>query len=144
MTQGSTSMSPLRQRMIEDMTLAGLSSTTQAIYIKAVRGLVAHYHRSPDQLSEEEVRSYLLGMRERGVARGTFKASHYGIQFLYRNTLSRDWSLFSKKDPPAQAEAATQSAQRCPSPQYPSPPEEPDLQGLLNCHLRLRAARRRG
>ena len=90
-------MSPLRQRMIGDMTLAGLSSTTQAIYIKAVRGLVAHYHRSPDQLSEEEVRSYLLGMRERGVARGTFKASHYGIQFLYRNTLSRDWSLFSKK-----------------------------------------------
>src|SRR5215469_12029806 len=90
-------MSPLRQRMIENMKLAGLSPTTQAVYIKSVRGLAAHYHRSPDQLSEEEVRSYLLGMRERGVARGTFKASHYGIQFLYRNTLSRDWSLFSKK-----------------------------------------------
>ena len=90
-------MSPLRQRMIEDMTLAGLSPTTQAIYIKAVRGLAAHYHRSPDQLSEEEVRSYLLRMRERGAARGTFKANHYGIQFLYRNTLSRDWALFSKK-----------------------------------------------
>jgi len=64
-------MSPLRQRMIEDMTLAGLSPTTQAIYIKAVRGLPAHYHRSPDKLSEEEVRSYLLGMRERGAALGS-------------------------------------------------------------------------
>ena len=90
-------MSPLRQRMIEDMRLAGLSATTHAIYIKAVRGLAAHYRRSPDQLSEEEVRAYLLSMRECGAARGTFKANHYGIQFLYRNTLNRDWALFSKK-----------------------------------------------
>jgi len=36
-------------------------------------------------------------MRECGAARGTFKANHYGIQFLYRNTLNRDWALFSKK-----------------------------------------------
>jgi len=132
-------MSPLRQQMIDEMTLAGLSPTTQAIYIKAVLGLATYYHRSPDELSEEQVRSYLLSMRERGAARGTFKANHYGIQFLYRNTLNRDWALFSKKDPPPQAEAAPQSAQRCPSPQSPSPPEEPDLQGLLNRHLRLRA-----
>jgi len=90
-------MSPLRQRMIEDMKLAGLSAGTHAIYIKAVRGLAAHYRRSPDQLSEEEVRAFLLSMRERGAARGTFKANHYGIQFLYRNTLNRDWALFSKK-----------------------------------------------
>ncbi len=90
-------MSPLRQRMIEDMKLAGLSAGTQAIYIKAVRGLAAHYRRSPDELSEEEVRAYLLSMRERGAARGTFKANHFGIQFLYRNTLNRDWALFSKK-----------------------------------------------
>jgi Phage integrase, N-terminal SAM-like domain len=90
-------MSPLRQRMIEDMKLAGLSAGTHAIYIKAVRGLAAHYRRSPDQLTEEEVRAYLLSMRERGAARGTFKANHYGIQFLYHNTLDRDWALFSKK-----------------------------------------------
>jgi Phage integrase, N-terminal SAM-like domain len=90
-------MSPLRQRMIEEMTLAGLSAATHKAYIKAVRGLAARYHRSPDQLTEEEVRSYLLAMRERGVARGTFKTSHYGIQFLYRDTLDRDWALFSKK-----------------------------------------------
>ena len=90
-------MSPLRQQMIDEMTLAGLSPTTQAIYIKAVLGLATYYHRSPDELSEEQVRSYLLRMRERGAARGTFKANHYGIQFLYRNALNRDWALFSKK-----------------------------------------------
>jgi len=83
--------------MIDDMTLAGLSPTTQAIYVKVVRSLAAHYRRSPDRLSEEEVRAYLLAMRERGAARETFKANHYGIQFLYRDTLNRDWALFSKK-----------------------------------------------
>src|SRR5262249_53846268 len=136
-------MSPLRQRMIEDMTLAGLSPTTQAIYVKAVRDLAAHYRRSPDGLSEEEVRAYLLAMRERGAARGTFKANHYGIQFLYAIRSTATGPCFQKKDPPAQAEAAPQSAQRCPCPQSPSPPEEPDLQGLLNRHLRLRPACRR-
>ena len=90
-------MSALRLRMIEDMRLAGLASGTQANYVHAVRSLAAHYRRAPDQLSEEEVRAYLLGLRERGVARGTFQTHHYGIQFLCRQTLNRDWSLFSKK-----------------------------------------------
>jgi hypothetical protein len=47
-------MTPLRLRMIEDMTLAGLAAGTQAVYIQAVRRLAAHYRRSPDQLSEGE------------------------------------------------------------------------------------------
>jgi len=90
-------MSPLRVRMIEDMKLAGLATRTQALYVESVRKLAAHYRRPPDELSEEEVRCYLVGMRERGVARGTFKSHHYGIQFLYCRTLDRDWPLFSKK-----------------------------------------------
>jgi site-specific recombinase XerD len=90
-------MSPLRMRMIEDMKLAGLSPGTQATYIDAVRKLAAYYRRSPDQLSEEEVRAYILNLRERGAARGTFKANYYGIRYLYRYTLNRDWALFSKK-----------------------------------------------
>jgi hypothetical protein len=49
------------------------------------------------QLSEDEVRAYLLALRERGVALGTFKTHHGGIQFLYRRTLERDWPLFWKK-----------------------------------------------
>jgi Phage integrase, N-terminal SAM-like domain len=83
--------------MIQDMKLPGLAAATHAIYINAVRGLAAHYRRSPDQLSEEEVRAYVLSMREGGAARGTFKVNHYGIQFLYRSTLNYDWALFSKK-----------------------------------------------
>jgi len=90
-------MSPLRARMIEDMTLAGLAAETQKIYIQSVRRLAAHYRRSPDQLSEEEVRAYLLGLRQSGAARGTFKTSQYGLRFLYCRTLDRVWGLFGEK-----------------------------------------------
>ena len=51
-------MTPLRLQMIEDMKSAGLAATTQTVYIDAVRRLAAHYRRSPDRLSEEEVRRY--------------------------------------------------------------------------------------
>jgi len=75
-------MSPLRTRMIEDMQLAGLSATTQEVYLQAVTALVKHYrNRSPDQLTEEEVRCYLLAVRQRN-ARGTFKTCHYGNPVL--------------------------------------------------------------
>ena len=93
-------MTPLRARMIDDMTLAGLALGTQKIYTQAVRRLAAHYRRSPDQLSEEEVRSYLLDLRQRGVARGTFKTSQYGLRFLYCRTLVSVWGLFGKKRSP--------------------------------------------
>ena len=90
-------MTPLRMRMIEDMTLAGLAAGTQSVYIQAVRNLAAYFRRPPDQLSEAEVRAYLLALRERGVAHGTFKTNHGGIQFLYRRTLDRSWPLFGEK-----------------------------------------------
>jgi len=69
-------MTPLRARMVEDMTLAGLVPGTQAVYIQAVRHLAAHFQRPPEQLSEAEVRGYLLALRERGVAHGNFNANH--------------------------------------------------------------------
>jgi hypothetical protein len=89
-----TTMSPLRARMIEDMTQAGLAKGTRKIYSQAVYRLAAHYRRAPDQLNEEEVRAYLLGLRQRGVARGTFQTSQYGLRFLYHHTLGRAWRLF--------------------------------------------------
>ncbi len=104
-------MTPLRMRMTEDMRVAGLAAGTQAVYIDGVRRLAKHYRRSPEKLSEEEVRAYLLGLRERGVALGTFKTHHGGIQFLYRRTLERRWPLFGeKKDPPAEAAAPASGA----------------------------------
>src|SRR5215510_3437539 len=82
-----TSMSELRENMIADMTAAGLSASTKEVYVQGVRGLAAYYRRSPDQLTEGEVRSYLLHLRDEcGVARGTYAPHHAGIQFLYAHT----------------------------------------------------------
>lgn len=137
-------MSPLRVRMIQDMMLAGLATTTQTVYVEAVRRLAAHYRRSPDELTEEEVRAYLVALREREVARGTFKANHYGIQFLYRQTLDRDWALFSKKDSSPATEALAHGAVGCPGPQPALPGEEPDPQMLFDGDVCLRLTHRRG
>ena len=105
-------MTPLRQRMIDDMQLAGFAERTRDVYIQAVRRLAAHYVRSPDLLSEEEVRAFLLYLRdERGVARGTFKTNHGGIRFLYTRTLDRDWPLFSQKN--ACARRASTASRPC-------------------------------
>jgi hypothetical protein len=51
--------------------------------------LAAHYRRSPDQFSEEEVRVYLLGLRQGGATRRTFQTSQYGLRFLYCHTLGQ-------------------------------------------------------
>jgi Phage integrase, N-terminal SAM-like domain len=101
-------VTPQRAQMIEAMVLAGLSEGTQEEYVRAVRRLAAHYRRSPDQLSEEEVRHYLLDLRRRGVARGTFQIARYGLRFFFCRALGRDWALFGeKKDRHAAAEAAS-------------------------------------
>jgi len=53
-------MSPLQQRMLEDMQLRGLSARTQEAYARAVWQLAQHYQRRPDQLGDEELRQYFL------------------------------------------------------------------------------------
>jgi len=86
-------MTPLRQRMIEDMQLRGLSARTQECYVAAVRQLAAHHHRSPDQLSEEDLRQYFLYLtQEKKVARATATIALCGIKFLFEHTLKRDWT----------------------------------------------------
>lgn len=89
-------MSALRQRMLEDMKLANLAPETQRAYVRAVRKLAEHYHHPPDTLSEQEVRSYLLSLRDRGVARGTFRSARFALQFFFGRSLGRDWLLFKQ------------------------------------------------
>jgi hypothetical protein len=93
-----TAMTELRERMIQDMCLAGLTNGTQNNYILAVRLLAAHYDLSPDQLTESQVRDYLVYLREvKGIAKGTFQLYLSAMKFLYLNTLGYDWPLFTKK-----------------------------------------------
>src|SRR5262249_60754074 len=55
-------MTPLRQRMLEDMQMRNLSGGTQRVYVRAVAQLARHYQKSPDQLGREDIRSYLVGL----------------------------------------------------------------------------------
>ena len=89
-------MTELRQRMIEDMRLRGLAEGTQQVYIEAVKHLAVHYNRSPDQLTEEEVRDFILHLTEtRKLAKSTVRVHLFAIKFLYRMTLRRDWPLLN-------------------------------------------------
>ena len=85
--------------MIEDMNLAGLSSRTQGEYIRAVRQLVKIYSISPDRISEEQVRQYLVDLqRNKDIALGTFQVKYHGIKFFFYRTLGFNWDLFTKKN----------------------------------------------
>lgn len=53
-------MTELRKRTIECLQLRGLSERTQEAYVRAVRQLAEHYHKSPDLINEEELRQYFL------------------------------------------------------------------------------------
>jgi integrase/recombinase XerD len=89
-------MSALRQRMIEDMRLHGYSAKTQTAYIGAVRGLAKYYHRSPEDMTQEEVRAYFLWLvQEKGVARSTLTIHLSGIKFLFEKTLKQEWMIFN-------------------------------------------------
>jgi site-specific recombinase XerD len=84
---------PLRQKLIEDMQLHGLSSRTQAVYVVAVRQLADHYGKSPDQISEEELRQYFLYLSQiRKVSSSTFQIALSAIKFFFELTLQRQWA----------------------------------------------------
>jgi hypothetical protein len=91
-------MSELRNRMIQDMKLAGLVDGTRREYLRAVRQLAAYYMVSPDRLAERQVLEYLLFVRdELGVAKGTFAPIVAGLKFFYLHTLGYEWPLLTKK-----------------------------------------------
>jgi integrase/recombinase XerD len=93
-------MTPLRQRMIEDMQLRGFSSRTQEAYVYAVRKLAGHYGRSPDRITEEEVRRYFLYLtNEKKVARSTATIVLCGIKFFFEQTLQREWTTLEMVRP---------------------------------------------
>ena len=84
-------MTPLRRRMIEDMTLRNLSPHTVDAYVLAVKQFANHYGRSPEQLSGEDAREYLLHLvREQHASWSRYNLARCGLQFLFRITLGRD------------------------------------------------------
>lgn len=91
-------MTQLRQRMIEDMKLAGLSEKTQKEYVRAVAKFALQFGCSPELIEEEHVRIYFLHLRDvKKVALGTFEVHYSALKFLYHTTCNFGWPLFAKK-----------------------------------------------
>src|SRR5215475_14473451 len=94
-------MTQLRQRMIEDLHLRGLSERTQEMSVRAVRQLAEHYHKSPDRLTEEELRDDFLYLKNvTHYSRSASTIALCGIKFFYTHTLQREWTTLTFVRPP--------------------------------------------
>jgi integrase/recombinase XerD len=87
-------MTPLRRRMLEDMQLRGLAPKTQQAYIRAVRQLAEYYDKSPDLITEEELRLYFLYLTtEKHLARSTTTVTLSALKFLFEHTLRQPFPI---------------------------------------------------
>ena len=82
-------ISPLRQRMIEDMTLRKLNEKRQISYLRAVVRLTRFLGAAPDTATAEDLRSFQLHLAESGVSSGTINATLTGVKFFYTYTLDQ-------------------------------------------------------
>ena len=100
-------MTELRKRMIECLQLRGLSERTQEMYVRAVRQLAEHYRKSPDVITEEELRQYFLYLKNvKQYSRSASTIALCGIKFFFQHTLNRDWTTLSFVRAPREQEAA--------------------------------------
>lgn len=83
-------MDTLREKMLAELQLRGITPRTQTAYLREIANLEKYFKKSPEELGEEEVKEYLVHMLEdRGLSSGTYKYYAAGIKFLYRTTLNR-------------------------------------------------------
>lgn len=87
-------MTPLRQRMLEDMQVRNLSINTQKSYILQVALFARHFDRSPEGLIPEDIRTYQVYLtNEKKLAPGSIMLATAALRFLYTVTLHKDWRV---------------------------------------------------
>jgi site-specific recombinase XerD len=89
MNVATPTVSPLRQRMIDDMTLRKFSPKTQAAYLRAVINFTRFLGRAPDRADAEDLRRYQLHMAEHGFSSTTLNATLSGLKFFFETTVDR-------------------------------------------------------
>jgi len=82
-------ITPLRQRMLEDMAMRGLREETQRDYVRFVRGFAAFLRRSPDTATAEDVRCFQVHQAESGMQPPTINSSVSALRFFFTVTLDR-------------------------------------------------------
>jgi site-specific recombinase XerD len=98
MTTPSQDISPLRQRMMDDMCMRRLAPTTQANYLRVVREFTVFLGRSPDTATVEDLRCYQLHLVDRGVSPISLNAAITGLKFFFGTTLGQE-ELMAKMRP---------------------------------------------
>jgi site-specific recombinase XerD len=83
-------ISPLRRRMIEDMTVRNLSPATQRSYVKAVSNFSRYFDRSPERLGLEDVRAFQVHLASKGVSWASLNQIVCALRFFYGVTLGQD------------------------------------------------------
>lgn len=87
-------MTPLKRKMIEDMQLRGLSENTIDSYVRQVYLLSKYYKKSPDKISNDELKQYFLYLiNKKKYSVGSMTVASCGIRFFYRYTLKRDFEV---------------------------------------------------
>ena len=82
-------ISPLRRRMIEDMTVRNFVPKTQSDYIRRIKNFAVFLGRPPDRASREDIRRYLLHLAASGVGAGTVNGTGSALRFFFDVTLDR-------------------------------------------------------
>ena len=95
MAQSTQPISPLRQRMIEDMNLRKLAPKTQTSYIRAVKKLAGYLGHSPDSAAAEDLRQFQLHLTEKGTSRITINATITALRFFFEVTVGDKMSWAS-------------------------------------------------
>jgi len=87
-------MTPLRQRMLEDMQVRNLALNTQTCYVQQVSLFARHFNKSPELLGPEDIRSYQVYLtNEKKLATGTILIAVSALRFLYNVSLKKDWNF---------------------------------------------------
>ena len=87
-------MTPLRQRMIEDMRVRNLSANTQRLYVDRVAKFAQYFRKSPELLGPEDVRTYQVYLiHQKRASSSMLQQTVCALRFLYRNTLGKEWAL---------------------------------------------------
>ena len=86
-------MTPLRQRMLEDMQIRNYSPHTIDAYLRSVAQFAKHFHTPPDRLGPEDIRTYQLLLLHQQVSKSIFIQTVCALRFLYETTLGRPWMV---------------------------------------------------
>ncbi|MCF6283751.1 MAG: phage integrase N-terminal SAM-like domain-containing protein [Candidatus Hydrogenedentes bacterium] len=86
----------IREQFVRDMQVAGFSEGTQTRYLSLVNGFFKEMWVEPGAVTERNVQDFFIFLRGKKVAKETFRGNRFALQFLFCNTLRRDWEFFKK------------------------------------------------